>query len=59
MLTSISWVEIIMCEIQDECVFIVFAMILFVIMWNFGWMVNVLNCHHDGEGLNSFMWHPI
>jgi hypothetical protein len=51
-----SWLEIIMHEIQNECVFIFFAMTLFVIAWNGDWMVYALACHHGNEGFNCLLW---
>jgi hypothetical protein len=52
--------EVIMCEIQNEHVFIFFIMTLFVIMWNDGWMViYILACHHGGEKFNSLLLHFI
>jgi hypothetical protein len=51
-----SWLEIIMHEIQNECVFIFFAMTLFVIAWNGGWMVYALACHHGSDGFNCLLW---
>jgi hypothetical protein len=44
-----SWLEIILCEIQNACMFIFFALTLFVIAWNGGWMVYALACHHGSE----------
>jgi hypothetical protein len=36
-----------MCEIQNMCVYIFFAMTIFVIMWSGGWMVKTLDCGQE------------
>jgi hypothetical protein len=36
-----------MCEIQNLCVFIFFAMTIFVIMTSGGWMVKTLDCGQE------------
>jgi len=48
-----------MCEIKNEPMFIIFVMTLLIIMWNDGWMVNALACHHGDKGFNYFLWHLV
>ncbi len=40
---------IIMWEIQNEHVFVFFAITLIIIAWNDGQMINVLVCRHGGD----------
>jgi hypothetical protein len=51
--------NLVMCEIQNEYVFIYFLMTSFVVTWNDGWMVNGFPCHNEGEGFNSLLWHLV
>jgi hypothetical protein len=51
--------NLVICEIQNECVLILILMTLFVITWNDGWMVYAFPFHYEGEGFNSLLWHLV
>jgi len=48
-----------MCEIQNEYMYIIIFMTLFIIIWNGGWMIDALGCHLEGKGFNSFLWYIV